>query len=84
MASTDLRRNPMMGGGVPVRDEVFKRFAAPFDHVSFPGLFEAMARRELRADPELMRAAGVAALLPPHVPPGDAAEPVTSGAERTP
>lgn len=43
-----------MGGGVPVRDEVFKRFAAPFDHVSFPGLFEAMARRELRADPSIL------------------------------
>lgn len=43
-----------MGGGVPVRDDVFKKFAAPFDHVSFPGLFEAMARRELRADPTVL------------------------------
>ena len=43
-----------VGAGVPVRDEVFERFAAPFDHVSFPGLFEAMARRELRADPSLL------------------------------
>lgn len=43
-----------VGGGVPVRDEVFTRFAAPFDHVSFPGLFEAMARRELRADPSIL------------------------------
>ncbi len=43
-----------LGGGVPVRDEVFTRFAAPFDHVSFPGLFEAMARRELRADPSIL------------------------------
>ena len=43
-----------VGGGVPVRDEVFTRFAAPFDHVSFPGLFEAMARRELRADQSIL------------------------------
>lgn len=43
-----------VGAGVPVRDEVFTRFAAPFDHVSFPGLFEAMARRELRADPSIL------------------------------
>jgi L-fuculose-phosphate aldolase len=43
-----------IGGGVPVRDEVFKRFAAPFDVVSFPGLFDAMARRELRADPSIL------------------------------
>jgi L-ribulose-5-phosphate 4-epimerase len=43
-----------VGGGVPVRDEVFTRFAAPFDRVSFPGLFEAMARRELRADPSIL------------------------------
>lgn len=43
-----------IGGGVPVRDEVFKRLAAPFDVVSFPGLFEAMARRELRADPSIL------------------------------
>ncbi len=40
--------------GVPVKDEVFKAFAAPFDYVSFPGLFEAMARRELRADPTIL------------------------------
>jgi ribulose-5-phosphate 4-epimerase/fuculose-1-phosphate aldolase len=43
-----------VGGGVPVRPEVFTRFAAPFDHVSFPGLFEAMVRRELRADPTIL------------------------------
>ncbi len=42
-----------LGAGVPVRDDVFRRFAAPFDHVSFPGLFEAMARRELRTDPSI-------------------------------
>ncbi|MSO87384.1 MAG: class II aldolase/adducin family protein [Acidimicrobiia bacterium] len=44
-----------MGGGVPVRPEVFERFAAPFAQVSFPGLFEAMARRELRADPSILQ-----------------------------
>lgn len=43
-----------VGGGVPVKDEVHTRFAAPFDHVSFPGLFDAMARRELRADPSIL------------------------------
>lgn len=43
-----------LGAGVPVRPDVFERFAAPFDHVSFPGLFEAMARRELRADPSIL------------------------------
>ena len=43
-----------VGPGVPVRDEVFTQFSAPFDHVSFPGLFEAMARRELRADPSIL------------------------------
>jgi ribulose-5-phosphate 4-epimerase/fuculose-1-phosphate aldolase len=43
-----------VGNGVPVKDEVFTRFSAPFDIVSFPGLFEAMARRELRADPTIL------------------------------
>jgi L-ribulose-5-phosphate 4-epimerase len=43
-----------IGSGVPVRPEVFERFAKPFDDVSFPGLFEAMARRELRADPTIL------------------------------
>jgi hypothetical protein len=42
------------GGGTPVRPEVFERFAAPFEHVSFPGLWEAMVRRELRADPSVL------------------------------
>ena len=40
-----------IGNGVAVKDEVFKKFAAPFDYVSFPGLFEAMVRRELRRRP---------------------------------
>lgn len=43
-----------VGGGVAVRQEVFERFSAPFDIVSFPGLFEAMARRELRRDPAVL------------------------------
>jgi L-fuculose-phosphate aldolase len=43
-----------LGDGVPVKPEVFEKFSAPFDFVSFPGLFEAMARRELRADPSIL------------------------------
>ena len=43
-----------IGGGVPMKADVFERFSAPFDYVSFPGLFEAMARRELRADPSIL------------------------------
>ena len=43
-----------LGGGVPVKPEVFAKFSAPFDLRSFPGLFEAMARRELRADPSIL------------------------------
>jgi ribulose-5-phosphate 4-epimerase/fuculose-1-phosphate aldolase len=43
-----------VGGGVPVRPEVHKRFAAPFDHVSLPGMWEAMVRRELRRDPTVL------------------------------
>jgi L-fuculose-phosphate aldolase len=43
-----------VGGGVPMKDEVFQRFSAPFDHVSFPGLWDAMARRELRRDPDVL------------------------------
>lgn len=43
-----------LGGGVPLAGEVFERFAAPFDFVSFPGLFEAMCRRELRRDPSVL------------------------------
>lgn len=43
-----------IGQGVPVKDEVFKEFSAPFDYVSFPGLFEAMARREIRRDPGVL------------------------------
>lgn len=43
-----------IGGGVPMDPEVNRRFAAPFDHVSFPGLWEAMCRRELRRDPGIL------------------------------
>jgi ribulose-5-phosphate 4-epimerase/fuculose-1-phosphate aldolase len=43
-----------IGGGVPMDPEVNRRFAAPFDHVSFPGLWEAMCRRELRLDPTVL------------------------------
>ncbi len=43
-----------VGGGIEMRDEVFKRFSKNFDFVSFPGLFDAMARRELRADPTIL------------------------------
>ena len=43
-----------VGNGVPVKDEVFKKFAAPFDYVSFPGLWEAMVRRELRRDASVL------------------------------
>lgn len=43
-----------VGGGAAMRHDVVKRFAAPFDQVSFPGLWEAMVRRELRADPGLL------------------------------
>jgi L-ribulose-5-phosphate 4-epimerase len=43
-----------VGGGVALDPEVNRRFAAPFDHVSFPGLWEAMCRRELRLDPSIL------------------------------
>jgi L-ribulose-5-phosphate 4-epimerase len=43
-----------LGGGIAMKDDVHQRFGGVFDHVSFPGLFEAMARRELRADPTIL------------------------------
>ncbi len=43
-----------VGGGVEMKPEVHERFGGVFDHVSFPGLFEAMARRELRGDPSVL------------------------------
>ena len=43
-----------LGNGVPMKPEVFERFSAPFDFVSFPGLWEAMARREIRRDASIL------------------------------
>jgi ribulose-5-phosphate 4-epimerase/fuculose-1-phosphate aldolase len=43
-----------VGGGVPLPAEVHERFGRIFDQVNFPGLFEAMARRELRDDPSIL------------------------------
>jgi L-fuculose-phosphate aldolase len=43
-----------MGAGVPMRPEVHAAFGGAFDRVPFPGLFEAMVRRELRADPNIL------------------------------
>ncbi|MEJ7585141.1 MAG: class II aldolase/adducin family protein [Acidimicrobiales bacterium] len=43
-----------LAGGPPMDRAAFDRFSAPFDTISFPGLFEAMARRELRLDPHIL------------------------------
>jgi ribulose-5-phosphate 4-epimerase/fuculose-1-phosphate aldolase len=43
-----------VGGGKPMRPEVVTDFGAYFTANPFPGLFEAMARRELRADPSVL------------------------------
>lgn len=43
-----------LGGGQPLREEVRRSFGAFFTDHPFPGLFEAMARRELRADPSVL------------------------------
>jgi ribulose-5-phosphate 4-epimerase/fuculose-1-phosphate aldolase len=43
-----------IGQGVPVRADVWKRFGTAFDHISFPGLWDAMVRRELRRDPSVL------------------------------
>jgi L-fuculose-phosphate aldolase len=40
-----------VGGGVPLRPEVADAFGSLLDSFGFPGLFEAMVRRELRRDP---------------------------------
>src|SRR5438067_7814906 len=42
------------GGGHPMRPEVAAGFGEIFNQVAFPGLFEAMARRELRSDPSIL------------------------------
>ena len=43
-----------VGGGKPLPPDVHERFGRIFDQVTFPGLFEAMARRELRDDPAIL------------------------------
>jgi ribulose-5-phosphate 4-epimerase/fuculose-1-phosphate aldolase len=43
-----------IGQGVPVKADVWKRFGTAFDHISFPGLWDAMVRRELRRDPSVL------------------------------
>lgn len=43
-----------VGGGIPLPADVHERFGRVFDHRSFPGLFAAMARRELRNDPTIL------------------------------
>jgi ribulose-5-phosphate 4-epimerase/fuculose-1-phosphate aldolase len=43
-----------VGKGVPLRPEVQQSFGAYFVDNPFPGLFEAMARRELRSDPSVL------------------------------
>jgi L-fuculose-phosphate aldolase len=43
-----------IGNGVPVDDDVVQKFGSVFDLVSFPGLWEAMVRRELRRDPMVL------------------------------
>jgi len=43
-----------LGNGVALDATVHQRLGGFFDHVAFPGLWEAMARRELRADPGVL------------------------------
>ena len=44
-----------VGGGVPMKADVAERFGAMLDGAGcFPGMFEAMARRELRDDPTVL------------------------------
>jgi L-fuculose-phosphate aldolase len=43
-----------VGKGVPLRPEVQESFGAYFVDHPFPGLFEAMARREIRADASVL------------------------------
>lgn len=40
--------------GVPVDPGLVDEFGGIFDHVAFPGMFEAMCRRELRRDPSVL------------------------------
>jgi L-fuculose-phosphate aldolase len=43
-----------IGRGVAVSPDFVARFGGAFDKIAFPGLFEAMARKELRADPSIL------------------------------
>lgn len=42
------------GGGVPLRPDQYEELSKVFDYVPFPGMWEAMARRELRRDPSVL------------------------------
>jgi ribulose-5-phosphate 4-epimerase/fuculose-1-phosphate aldolase len=43
-----------LGGGRPLTPAVHERLGGYFDRMAFPGLWDAMARRELRADPSVL------------------------------
>jgi ribulose-5-phosphate 4-epimerase/fuculose-1-phosphate aldolase len=43
-----------LGGGVPMDPGVARRYGEIFNRYDFTGLFEAMARRELRRDPTVL------------------------------
>lgn len=43
------------GGGVPMDPQVAFRYGEMFRENSFPGMFEAMARKELREDPGILQ-----------------------------
>jgi L-fuculose-phosphate aldolase len=43
-----------IGGGSPMRPDVAESFGSLFDNLAFPGLWEAMVRRELRLDPSIL------------------------------
>ena len=45
-----------IGGGVPVKAEVESFFSDALSKTGFPGLWEALARRELREDPSVLDA----------------------------
>jgi L-fuculose-phosphate aldolase len=42
------------GGGVPLRPDQYEELSKVFDFVPFPGMWEAMCRRELRRDPGVL------------------------------
>ena len=43
-----------LGGGVELKPDQVEEFGRIFDWVAFPHMFEAMARRELRHDPQVL------------------------------